>query len=77
MRQVCENVRCLWQRTRQWLNRVCEESHTCRSCQSRVGWLDKMCPTCGESNPSVVPISPGVVIAVLGSVVLLTLLCIT
>jgi len=77
MRQVCQNVRCVWQRAHQWLCRFVEQCHKCRSCGGRVALLEDICPNCGASNPSVIPISPSVLIITFGTAVLLTLLLMT
>ncbi len=77
MRQVCESVRCVWQRGQEWLRQAIEESQTCRSCSGKVTPWEHICPTCGASDPGTVPVSPGMLAAVVGTVVVLILLCLT
>jgi len=63
-----------WQWGERRLRRFVEKCHECRSCQDRVGLMDDVCPTCGASNPSVIPISPSMVVTACGAAALLILL---
>jgi len=43
-----------------------KQCYTCRECGSRVSLMSDYCPACGSSLPSILPVSPPVLVTALG-----------